>query len=89
MVIVKVWILWYYITGILKCYTQLDVVQKIIHSFSELLILKYVNLWFSKLDFDNAQSGAKHWEAALKTDMSLGKPLLHEQSPSHRTTTQK
>lgn len=44
----------------LKCYTQLDDVQKPIYSFSELLILKYVNLWFSKSDSDSAQLGAKH-----------------------------
>lgn len=73
----------------LKCYTQLGDVQKTIHSFSELLILKYVNLWFSKSDFDSSQSGAKHWEAVLKSDMSLEQPLLHEQSPSHRIATPK
>lgn len=66
MIILKVWILWYYIAGILKCYTQLDVVQKTIHSFSELLILKYANLWFSKSYFDSAQSGTKHLEGCVK-----------------------
>lgn len=37
----------------------MDDVQKTIYSFSELLILKYVNLWFSKSDFNSAQSGTK------------------------------